>query len=298
MRILRTDESRFRDLPDFPYPAHFVNVGRGSPLNLHYVDHGPVQAAPVVMMHGEHGWSYLYRHMMPLVADAGLRALAPDLIGFGKSDKPDSQQNYSFEKHLDWLERWLLSLDLQDITLVCQNRSSLLALALVMRQPDRFSRIIAANAVIPEANGDYTQASGLWQLFARFSPWFPIPHLVQLGTTRPLTKPELAAYDAPFPDGRYKAGARSFAGALRQYHGDLNRQRLWNFLEGWQKPFITCFSDSDSRTRGTHRPLQRQIPGALGQPHTTLSGGHFLQEDASKSFARVIIDACRPTLAA
>ncbi|GGY68388.1 haloalkane dehalogenase [Marinobacter zhanjiangensis] len=298
MRILRTDESRFRDLPDFPYPAHFTDVGTDSSLRLHYVDHGPAQAAPVVMLHGEHGWSYLYRHMMPLVADAGLRALAPDLIGFGKSDKPDSQQDYSFEKHLDWLEQWLLSLDLHDVTLVCQNRSSLLALALVMRQPDRFSRIIAANAVIPWAHEDDAPVSGLWQMFARYSPWFPVPQLIQLGTTRPLAKSELAAYDAPFPDDRYKAGARSFAGALRQHPRDLNRQRLWNFLESWQKPFITCFSDSDTGTRGAHRPLQRRIPGALGQPHTTLSGGHFLQEDASDSFARVIVDACRPTLAA
>lgn len=298
MRILRTDESRFRDLPDFPYPPQFVNVGTDTPLRLHYVDHGPAQAAPVVMLHGEHGWSYLYRHMMPLVAEAGLRALAPDLIGFGKSDKPDSQHDYSFEKHLDWLERWLLSLDLENVTLVCQNRSSLLALALVMRQPARFSRIIAANAVIPRSDQDQAPVSGLWQMFASYSPWFPVPQLIQLGTARPLAKAELAAYDAPFPDDRYKAGARSFAGTLRQHHKDLNRQRLWQFLESWQKPFITCFSDSDACTRGGHRPLQRRIPGALGQPHITLSGGHFLQEDASDSFARVIIDACRPSLAA
>lgn len=297
MRILTTDESRFRDLPDFPYTPHYADVGSDTPLRLHYVDHGTEQAAPVIMLHGEHGWSYLYRHMVPMVADAGLRALAPDMIGFGRSDKPENQQDYSFTKHLDWLERWLLSLDLNNITLVCQNRSSLLALALVMRQPDRFSRIIAANAVIPHAE-DQAPVSGLWQMFARYSPWFPVPQLIQLGTTRPLEKAELAAYDAPFPDDRYKAGARSFAGALRQHHKDLNRQRLWRFLESWQKPFITCFSDSDAGTRGGHRPLQRRIPGALGQPHMTLSGGHFLQEDAADSFARVIIDACRPSLAA
>lgn len=298
MRILRTEDSRFRDLPDFPYPPQFTDVGTDTPLRLHHVDHGPTMAAPVVLLHGEHGWSYLYRHMIPPLAGAGLRVLAPDLIGFGKSDKPESQEDYSFEKHLDWLEKWLLSLDLDNITLVCQNRSSLLALALVMRQPERFSRIIAANAVIPRAEQDHAPVSGLWQMFARYSPWFPVPQLIQLGTTRPLGRAELAAYDAPFPDDRYKAGARSFARALRQHHRDLNRQRLWRFLEGWQKPFITCFSDSDAGTRGGHRPLQRRIPGALGQPHVTLSGGHFLQEDASDSFARVIIDACRPSLAA
>ena len=144
MRILRTEDSRFRDLPDFPYPPQFTDVGTDTPLRLHYVDHGPAAAAPVVLLHGEHGWSYLYRHMIPPLAGAGLRVLAPDLIGFGKSDKPESQEDYSFEKHLNWLEKWLLSLDLNNITLVCQNRSSLLALALVMRQPERFRRIIAA----------------------------------------------------------------------------------------------------------------------------------------------------------
>lgn len=298
MRILRTDESRFRELPDFPFPPHYMDVGGDTPLRLHYVDHGDKTAAPVVLLHGEHGWSYLYRHMIPQVAAAGLRALAPDLVGFGRSDKPESLNDYAFENHLDWLERWLLALNLNDVTLVCQNRTSLLALALVMRHPDRFSRIIAANAVIPHADEPHASMSGLWHIFARYSPWFPVPHLIQLGTTRPLSRAELAAYDAPFPDGRYKAGARSFASTLARHQKELNRQHLWRFLEGWRKPFITCFSDSDPGTRGGHGPLQRKIPGALGQPHMTLSGGHFLQEDASDSFARLIIDACRPSLAA
>ncbi|SFR73689.1 haloalkane dehalogenase [Marinobacter daqiaonensis] len=300
MRILRTDDSRFTDLPDFPYPPRFTDVGTGAPLRLHHVDHGPAAASPVVMLHGEHGWSYLYRHMIPLLADAGLRVLAPDLIGFGRSDKPASQRDYSFERHLGWLEQWLVKLDLKRITLVCQNRTSLLALALVMRQPQRFSRIITANAVIPSTKEDRQPSmSCLLQAFARYSPWFPVPQLIQLGTTRPLSRAELAAFDAPFPDDAHKAGARSFARVLRHHHQEeLNRQRLWRFLENWQKPFITCFSDSDPGTRGGHIRLQRRVPGALGQPHVTLKGGHFLQEDAPDSFARVIIDACRPSLAA
>ncbi len=298
MRILRTDESRFRDLPDFPFPPCYLNVGVESPLRLHYVDQGPADGAPVVLLHGEHGWSYLYRHMIPLVSEAGLRVLAPDLIGFGKSDKPADQQDYSFSNHLNWLERWLLDLNLRNVTLVCQNRTSMLALALVMRHPERFSRIIAANAVIPDEDDSGAPAHGMWQLFARYSPWFPVPQLIQLGTTRLLARAERSAYDAPFPNDQYKAGARSFAGTLAESHRELNRQRLWRFLESWQKPFITCFSNADPGTRGGHLALQRKIPGALGQPHITLSGGHFLQEDAADSFARVIIDACRPSLAA
>ncbi len=296
MRILRTDESRFRDLPDYPFTPCYVDVGNGTPLRLHYVDYGPATAAPVILLHGEHGWSYLYRHMIPSLANAGLRVLAPDLIGFGRSDKPSCQQDYSFERHLDWLECWMLALELDNITLVCQNRSSLLALALVMRHPHRFSRIITANAVVP-ADESRAPMSGLRQAFARYSPWFPVAHLIQLGTARSLARDELAAYDAPFPEDIHKAGPRSFAGAL-QGQQELSRQRLWRFLESWHKPFITCFSDSDPATSGGYRSLQRRIPGALGQPHVTLKGGHFLQEDAPDSFVRVIIDACRATLAA
>lgn len=295
MRILRTDDDHFAGLPDYNFEPNFQNVGKTGngeqPLRLHYTDEGSPQAPTVIMLHGELGWSYLYRHMIPPVVAAGFRVLAPDLIGFGRSDKPAEQHAYSFTAHLNWLQAWLDAVDPQDVTLVCQNRSSLLGLALVARQPHRFSRIITANALIPADNHPESPLSLVWRGFARYSPWFPVARLMQLGTTRALTRAELAAYDAPFPDDDYKAGARSFARALCLQGDDVRNQRLWRFLETWNKPFVTCFSDSDPATRGADRPLQRRVPGAHGQPHITVHGGHFLQEDAPDAFVRVILDA-------
>lgn len=309
MRILTTDADRFRELPDYPFAPRFLKVGAcdpDTPLNdkslpglaMHYADEGQPQAPVVLMLHGEHGWSYLYRRMIPLVTAAGFRVVAPDLIGFGRSDKPAEQKDYSFSNHLRWLLSWLRKLDLQDITLVCQNRSSLLGLALVARQPQRFSRIVTANACIPCEAAAESHLATLWKGFARYSPWFPVSGLIQLGTSRPLSRAERKAYDAPFPTDEYKAGARSFAHALSLDPEQVNIFSLWRFLEHWNKPFITCFSDSDPTTRGAERLLQRRIPGAFGQPHLTIRGGHFLQEDAPEAFARVIIDAGRNTLAA
>lgn len=295
MRILTTDDARFRDLPDYPFAPHYLDVHQGSgglcPLKMHYLDEGHCDAPTVLLLHGEHGWSYLYRRMVPLIRDAGFRVLVPDLIGFGRSDKPAGLTDYSFSRHLQWLQTWIDGLNLQNVILVCQNRSSLLGITLVAHNPARFSKIVTANAIIPRGDGDNGPLATLWKGFARYSPWFPVSRLMQLGTTRTLSRGELRAYDAPFPDDRYKAGARSFAQALSQPPEQLNTRGLWHFLENWNKPFITCFSDADPSTRGAERPLQRRIPGAFGQPHLTLAGGHFLQEDAPDMFARVIIDA-------
>ncbi|WP_165857051.1 haloalkane dehalogenase [Marinobacter sp. JSM 1782161] len=294
MRILRTEEQRFAQLPDFPFEPHYVEVARG--LRMHYVDEGPSEASPVVMLHGEPSWSYLYRHMIPPIADAGFRVLAPDLIGFGKSDKPAEPSDYTYLTHMEWLLAWLDALGLERITLVCQNWGSLLGLRLAAEHPDRFERIIVGNGMLPTGDHKAPLMFSLWKNFAVYSPWFPVSRIIQLGTSRPLTDAERAAYDAPFPSADFKAGARAFPRlvpvAPDDPASDANRA-AWEALEHWHKPFITCFSDGDPITRGGDRYMQRRIPGAQGQPHTTLRGGHFLQEDAPQAFARVIIDACR-----
>lgn len=299
MRILRTDEARFAGLPDYPFEPHYVNVEPG--LRMHFLDEGPRDAAPVVMLHGEPSWSYLYRHMIPLVANAGHRVLAPDLIGFGKSDKPASVSDYSYERHMIWLTRWLKSLDLKNVTLVCQNWGSLLGLRLAAEHPQRFRRIIVGNGMLPTGETRLPAIFHLWKAFATRSPWFPIGRIVQLGTERAMGRDEIAAYEAPFPSAEFKAGARAFPTLVPVTTSDpasaANRE-AWRVLERWKKPFITCFSSGDPVTRGGDRYMQRRIPGALGQPHTTLRGGHFLQEDSPEDFARIIIDACKSELAA
>lgn len=299
MRILRTDEARFNGLPDYPFSPSYLEVEPG--LRIHYVDEGPKDGHPVVMLHGEPSWSYLYRHMIPRVAKAGHRVLAPDLIGFGKSDKPAAVEDYSYQRHLSWLASWLKALDLQDATLVCQNWGSLLGLRLAAEHNDRFSRIIVGNGMLPTGDSRVPAVFSLWKAFASYSPWFPAGRIVQLGTERALSKAELAAYDAPFPGPEFKAGARAFPRLVPITADDpasAANKAAWSILEKWRKPFITCFSSGDPITRGGDRHMQRRIPGAHGQPHITLQGGHFLQEDSPEDFARIIIDACKSSRAA
>ena len=289
MRILRTAEARFAGLPDYPFAPHYLNVEPG--LRMHYVDEGPEKAPPVLMLHGEPSWSYLYRHMIPLVANAGHRVLAPDLIGFGKSDKPASVDDYSYRRHLSWLATWLEQLNLNNITLVCQNWGSLLGLRLVAEHPQRFSRIIVGNGMLPTGETAAPAVFSMWKTFATHSPWFPVGRIVQLGTERALSKAEIAAYEAPFPSPEFKAGARAFPKLVPTVPGtpdsDANKA-AWQVLEKWKKPFITCFSNGDPITRGGDAYMQKRIPGAKDQPHVTLKGGHFLQEDSPVPFAQAI----------
>lgn len=299
MRILRTDEARFSGLADYPFAPNYLDVGPG--LRMHYIDEGNPDQKPVVMLHGEPSWSYLYRHVIPPVTEAGHRVLAPDLIGFGKSDKPADIEDYSYDNHLAWLNTWLTRLDLNNITLVCQNWGSLLGLRLVAEHPGRFERIIVGNGMLPTGEGGVPAMFTAWKAFARYSPWFPVSRIVQLGTARTLSRDELAAYEAPFPSALYKAGARAFPRLVPVSAEDpasLANRAAWEVLKKWRKPFITCFSSGDPVHSGVDRYLQRHIPGAHGQPHITLRGGHFLQEDSPEDFARIIIDACKNVLAA
>lgn len=294
MKILRTPEPRFAGLPDFPFAPHYHEPEPG--LRLHYVDEGPREAAPVLMLHGEPTWSYLYRHMIPIVAGAGLRVLAPDLIGFGKSDKPAARADYSYAGQVAWLRHWVEALDLNGITLVCQDWGSLIGLRLAAESPQRFARILLGNGGLPTGDGRIPPAFRIWKTFAGHSPWFPAGRIVQAGTRRRLSPAERAAYDAPFPGAAYKAAARTYPSLVPVTPDDpaseANR-RAWQVFERWDKPFICCFSDGDPITRGLDRVFRQRVPGARGRPHTTLRGGHFLQEDDPQGFAALVVAACR-----
>lgn len=287
MRLLRTPEERFVDLPDYPFAPHWTELAGG--LRMHYVDEGPSDADPVLMLHGEPSWSYLYRRMIPAFADAGFRAVAPDLIGFGKSDKPADRDNYSYQSHMDWLTEWLLALDLRRITLVCQDWGSLLGLRLAAEQPDRFDRIVVANGFLPTAERKAPPAFHVWRAFALHTPVLPIGRIVAFGTRRRLSKAERAAYDAPFPSRAHKAGARKFPALVPTTPDDpavpANRE-AWRRLGEWDKPFLTLFGAGDPILGRADRPLQEHVPGAKGQPHARLRGGHFVQEDAGEEIAR------------
>ena len=292
MKILRRPEHRFASLPDYPYAPNYLEVAPG--LRMHYVEAGPSDAPPVLLMHGEPTWSYLYRHMIPRIAAAGLRAIAPDLIGFGLSDKPASTADYSYAAHVGWVRRWVEALDLRGVTMVGQDWGSLVGLRLVTEMPERFERIVLSNGGLPEGTGA-PKAFRHWRAFSRWSPLFPIGRIVQAGTRRRLSPAEVAAYDAPFPARRYKAAARIFPTLVPVDPGNPaipDQKRAWSVLEGWTRPFICCYSDRDPITRGAERPFLERVPGTKGQPHTTLRGGHFVQEDDPEGFSRVIVAAC------
>lgn len=293
MKVLRTPDERFANLPDYPFAPHYHQLAPD--LRLHYVDEGPTDAKPVLMLHGEPSWSYLYRFMIPPVAAAGLRVLAPDLIGFGKSDKPTASSDYSFSGQVEWIRQWMEALDLRDITLVCQDWGSLIGLRLAAENPERFARIILSNGGLPTGETKMAMAWRIWEKFSRFSPWFPIGRILQSGTKRELSPAEIAAYDAPFPNDRYKAAARVYPSLVPVRFEDpeaVKNRHAWTIFQQWQKPFITCFSNGDPITRGGHARFVNEVPGAQGQAHPRLRGGHFIQEDDPQKFAELVIAAC------
>lgn len=288
MNLLRTPDERFGRLLDYPFAPHYLDVGGP---RMHYVDEGPAEADPILMLHGEPTWSYLYRHMIPICAAAGHRVIAPDLIGFGKSDKPAEIADYSYQTHLDWLLSLLEQLQLTRITLVCQDWGSLLGLRLAAEYPERFRAIVVGNGMLPTGDEKVPGAFLWWKRFALYSPVFPIARIVDAGSFRSLSRDERRAYDAPFPGSKYKAGSRAFPKLVPvtpdNPASDATR-RAWEVLKQWQKPFLTTFSNGDPITRGGDRYMQARIPGAEGQPHVTLTGGHFLQEDSPVAFAQAI----------
>ncbi len=291
MDVVRTPDERFANLPDFPFEPRYLTLKDG--LRMHYVDEGPREAPPVLMLHGEPTWSYLYRSMIPVFVEAGMRAVVPDLVGFGRSDKPTRTDDYSYLAHMDWLKEWIEAMDLRDVTLVCQDWGSLLGLRLAAEEGDRFSRIVVANGFLPTADRKPPLAFKVWQTFATHTPVLPIGRIVATGTKRKLSKQEVAAYQAPYPSSRHKAGARAFPALVPTSADDpavpANRA-AWQRLGEWDKPFLTLFGKHDPILGRGDRPLQEHVPGARDQPHARLDGSHFVQEDCGAEIARRTVE--------
>lgn len=293
MKVLRTPDEAFAEIDDFPFAPQYAEISDpqdGTRLRVHYVDEGPRDAPVVLMMHGEPSWCYLYRHMIGPVVKAGYRVVAPDLIGFGRSDKPTCKSDYSYARHVTWMRLWLEQLDLTRITLVCQDWGSLIGLRLLAEVPDRFAAVALSNGGLPEG-GKPPRAFAIWRAFAKWSPLFPIGKIVSAGTTRGLSPAEIASYNAPFPDHRYTAGARIFPSFVPFENNAAipDQKRAWQVLEQWEKPFLCCFSDNDRITRGGESRFIGRVPGTAGQPHRILSGGHFIQEDDPQGFVAAIL---------
>lgn len=292
-QIIRTPEERFANLPDYPFAPHYHVLAGG--IRLHYVDEGPRDARPVLMMHGEPSWSYLYRFMIPPVAAAGYRVLAPDLVGFGKSDKLGAKSDYSYAGHVGWMRAWIEALDLTGIVLACQDWGSLIGLRLVAAMPERFAAVVLSNGGLP-AGQEPPPAFAKWRAFSKWSPIFPIGKILQRATTRTLSDAEVAAYDAPFHNRASKAGARIFPALVPLGENVAVPDQLdaWKALERFERPFTCAFSDRDPITRGGEAAFLERVPGARDNDlHRTLHGHHFIQEDDPQGFVAAILESAR-----
>jgi haloalkane dehalogenase len=297
MDLLRTPDDRFADLPGWPYAPRYAEVAAddGTSIRIHLVDEGPADADPVLLLHGEPSWGYLYRHMIPPLVEAGVRVVVPDLVGFGRSDKPASTADHTYAAHVSWIRQLVADrLDLRRITLFCQDWGGLIGLRVLAEEPDRFDRVVVANTGMPTGDQQMPEAFLHWQRFAREVEVFPVGPMLQGATLRELTDAEVAAYDAPFPDESFKAGPRVMPSLVPTAPDDpasAANRAAWEVLMRWDKPLVTAFSDRDPITAGGERVFHKLVPGAQGQPHTTVEGHHFLQEDAPDALVAVILSA-------
>ena len=314
MDVLRTPDDRFADVVGWPYPPHYVELtdpDGGAPLRMHYVDEGPADGPTVLLLHGEPTWAYLYRKMIPgLVAD-GCRVIAPDHIGFGRSDKPARRNDYTFRRHVDWITEFVSGLDLGDITYFGQDWGSLIGLTVVARHPDRFRGIVLGNGGLPNpgdpdglmavaAASPDPGAFARWQEVAREADGFEVGTLLRgglagiAGVAIDLTDEEAAAYDAPFPDASYQAGVLEFP-ALAGPHGADGEPftmwiEAWQVLSEWSKPLVCRFGKADPVLGWFDEYMISNVPGAAGQPHATFpDGGHFIQEQEPDSLVEAIL---------
>jgi haloalkane dehalogenase len=331
VKALRTPDERFENLPGYPFAPNYTDVpdGEGGRLRIHHVDEGPQGGQIVVCMHGQPSWSYLYRHMISELTTAGLRVIAPDLVGYGRSDKPAAREDYSYNRQVDWMNAWLVANDIRDATFFGQDWGGLIGLRMVAENTDRFARVVIANTGLPLPQDISAERNEAIHEFRRTAPTPTMPEMSQqlmnpdaerpertfaywqkftwetedppvglmiAGTVdgRSLSPEEIAAYDAPFPDASYKMGVRAMPTQVPTLSDDpslAEQARAWEVFAKWEKPFLCAFSDNDPVTSGGERPFRERIPGAQGQPHTTIQGGgHFLQEGRGDVLAKLIVD--------
>lgn len=298
MSVLRTPDERFADLPDFPFEPHYVEIpdAEHGALRMHYVDEGSRDGPVVLCLHGEPTWSFLYRKMIPVFTAAGMRVVAPDLVGFGRSDKLARREDYSYARHVQWMQGFIEAAGLSDITLLGQDWGGLIGLRVLAADPDRFLRFSLSNTALPTGDHEASEAFHRWRRFSQEDPDFDTGSIVNLFGRGDLCQAEVDAYRAPFPSDEYKAGARQFPVLVPIRPDDPasdDNRRAWQVLQNWTRPALMCFSDADPIMAGADKPFLKLVPGTRGQPHVTLKGRHFIQEEDGERWARSVIDWMR-----
>ena len=299
MKVLRTPDDRFVNLSDFNYAPHYTTVRDqdGTEIRIHHIDEGPRDGKPILLMHGNPTWCYLYRKMIGPLAEAGYRVIAVDLVGCGRSDKPALKSDYTLARHYDWVSKWLTAMNLKDITLFCQDWGGTIGLYLVSAFPERFARVIASNTGLPEGQGE-SEFMKMWVGMMRAATTFPFPMLPQ-GMVHKLTDAEFAAYMAPFPTDEHMSGLISFPGLIAVQPDNpgvpLNTS-AWVSLEKFDKPFLTLFGALDPVAKGADVAMQKRVPGAKGQPHHVFPNAHhFIQEDVPEGLVAHILKFIKST---
>ncbi len=288
--VIRTPENRFENLEGYNFQSNYLNVEDG--LRLHYLDEGSKNNPTVLLLHGEPSWSYLYRKMIPILSN-NFRVVAPDLIGFGKSDKLVDRQDYSYQKHVDWISTFIEKLDLKKIVLFCQDWGGLAGLRIMTEMNNRFDMVIASNTTLPTGKAPTPESFLQWRAYSQHSPGFNIGKVIDMGTVQPLSKKVLEAYNAPFPSEEYKAGARIFPTLVPIEQDDpesIKNLKAWEKLKSWNKPFLTIFGDKDNIMIGAEKAFQKLVPGAKEQNHKILNAGHFIQEEKGEELAELLIE--------
>lgn len=295
MSVLRTPDECFENLAGFPFEPRYLEI-RDEDLGvirIHYVDEGPRDGPVILCLHGEPTWSYLYRKMIPVFTAAGFRVVAPDLVGFGRSDKPSLRSDYSYKRHVKWIKNWIDKAGLKDITLLGQDWGGLIGLRLLAENPELFIRFSLSNTGLPTGDHGISEAFLRWQKFSQEDPDFDIGSIVNLFGRGSLSEEEVAAYRAPFPSDEFKAGARQFPLLVPTSPDDPaaeDNRVAWKQLMQWDKPALMCFSDNDPIMRGGEHPFLKLVPGTQNQPHITLKGRHFIQEEDGITWARTVVD--------
>jgi len=297
MEFLRTPDSRFENLEGYNFQAHYIDTTDG--MRLHYLDENSGATETVLMLHGEPSWSYLYRKMIPVFVEAGYRAVAPDLIGFGKSDKPTLKEDYTYAKHLEWIEPIFKDIGLSNVTLFIQDWGGLIGLRMLEKYDHMIKRVVVANTFLPVGKRKPTQAFLDWQAFSQKSPKFDIGRIIDGATVTKLSEEVQRGYDAPFPDDSYKAGARIFPSLVPTSVGDpeaSNNEKAWKFLSQYQKPFVTMFGDSDPVLGNAYHIFHKMVPSCKDMPNEVIpQAGHFLQEDQGKLIAEKVVSFIEAT---
>ena len=295
MAILRTSDERFEQLHGFDFQPNYLEITDAElgKLRIHYLDEGPADGPIVLCLHGEPTWSYLYRKMIPVFVAAGFRVLAPDLIGFGRSDKLSERTDYTYARHVSWVRQWIDRMDVSDMTMLGQDWGGLIGLRLVAENPDWFARFSISNTGLPTGMHSMGKAFERWRTFSQEDPEFDIGGIVNLFGHGGLSDQETEAYRAPFPSDEYKAGARQFPVLVPNEpssDGAEENQAAWGQLMQWEKPVLLCFSDQDPITNGGDKPFLKLVPGTQNQPHITLKGRHFIQEEDGVTWADAVVN--------